>query len=104
MKLATLGALAFALLFLNACHWVGEKGNGRVTTENRPIGNFTKIEADGAFEVVWGTAAAPALSITTDENLLQYMRTTLSGETLKIEWIKPLRGTRGIKVAISSAV
>ena len=103
LKLATLAALALVLLLLNACHWVGVNGNGRITTENRPIGNFTKLEADGAFELTWTSAATPALSVTTDDNLLEYIRTQLSGDTLRVEWIKPLRGTRGIKINIATS-
>lgn len=103
LKFTILAALALLLPFLNACHWVGVNGNGHITTENRPIGNFTKLEADGAFEVTWTSAPTPALTVTTDENLLEYIRTHLSGDTLRIEWIKPLRGTHGIKINIATA-
>lgn len=102
VKLATLAALALVLLLLSGCHWVGVKGNGRLTTDTRPVANFTRIVADGAFEVTWTTGAA-ALSITTDENLLEYLRTSVEGDELRIEWIKPLKGTRGIKIKIASA-
>ncbi len=102
LKFATLAALALVLLLLNGCHWVGVEGNGRITTETRPVENFTKLEADGAFEVAWASAPAASLSITTDENLMEYIRTRLSGDTLRIEWVKPLRGTHGIKVNIAT--
>lgn len=101
VKLATLALLALVLLLLNGCHWVGVKGNGNITTDTRAVPNFTLVEADGAFEVNW-TAGPAALSITTDENLLEYLRTSVSGEKLRIEWIKPLKGTRGIKINIAS--
>ncbi len=102
LKLATLAALTLVLLLLNACHWVGVEGNGRITTENRPVQDFAKLEADGAFEVTWKSAPTASLAITTDENLMEYIRTRLSDETLRIEWIKPLRGTHGIKVNIAT--
>lgn len=102
LKLATLALLALVLLFLNACHWVGLEGNGDVVNKDRAVGDFTKIEADGAFVVNWTAAATPKLSITTDSNLFDYLRTDISGETLHIEWVKPLRGTHGIKVNVSS--
>ena len=102
VKFAVLAALGLAMLLLSGCHWVGVNGNGNIKTETRPIEAFTKVQADGAFEITWAAAPAGALSITTDENLMEYMRTTLSGETLKVEWIKPLKGTRGIKVNIAS--
>ncbi|MBA2743343.1 MAG: DUF2807 domain-containing protein [Chthoniobacterales bacterium] len=101
LKLATLGALAFVMLLLSGCHSVVVKGNGDIKTENRQIAGFTRVETDGAFQVNW-TPGAPAFSITTDENLLEYIRARVSGDKLRIDWIKPLKGTRGIKVNISS--
>lgn len=101
LKLATLASLAFVMLLLNGCHWVGVHGNGHVTTENRPVPNFTKVEADGAFTINWAPGPA-SLKITTDSNLLEYIRTDVSGERLRLEWIKPLKGTRGIKVEIAT--
>jgi len=102
IKFATLATLAAILLLLNGCHWVGVEGNGKITTENRPVENFTKLEADGAFEVTWKAGPTASLAITTDENLMEYIRTRLSGDTLRIEWIKPLRGTHGIKVHVAA--
>lgn len=102
VKLATLGVLALALLLLSGCSWVGVKGNGNVKTEDRPMAEFTKLEADGAFTINWTTGPAK-LSVTTDENLMEYIRTRHSGDTLQIEWIKPLRGTDGIKIDVASS-
>jgi uncharacterized protein YjbI with pentapeptide repeats len=101
LKLATLTSLAFLMLLVSGCHWVGIRGNGHVVTETRQIGNFSRLEADGAFTINW-TSGPPKLSITTDENLFEYIRTNLSEDRLRIEWIKPLKGTRGIRVDVSS--
>lgn len=103
MKLFTLAALALVLLLLNGCHWVGEQGNGKITSDTRPVEEFTRLEVDGAFTIDWSRGPA-ALKITTDENLLEYIRTRQEGDKLRIDWIKPLKGTRGIKVHVSSAV
>lgn len=101
IKLLTLAVLALVLLLLNGCHWVGEKGNGKITTDTRPVTDFTRLEVDGAFTINW-TRGPAALRITTDENLLQYIRTELNSDRLRIDWIKPLKGTRGIKIEIAS--
>jgi carbon monoxide dehydrogenase subunit G len=101
LKLATLAAAAVALLLLSGCHWVGVRGNGHITTDSRPVSNFTRVEADGAFTINW-SPGAPSLKITTDSNLLDYIRTDVSDDRFHIEWVKPLQGTRGIKVEISS--
>jgi hypothetical protein len=102
LKLATLITLSLVLLLLNGCHWVGVRGNGHVTTDTRPVTNFTKLEADGAFTVNW-SPGAPALKITTDSNLMEYVRTVQDGDKLHIEWLKPLKGTHGIKIEIASS-
>ncbi|HMJ07276.1 MAG TPA: head GIN domain-containing protein [Chthoniobacterales bacterium] len=101
VKLATLAALALALLLLNGCHWVGVHGNGNITTESRPISNFTKLQADGAFTINW-TAGPAAMTIRTDSNLFEYIRTDVTDGRLRIDWVKPLKGTHGIKVEIAS--
>ncbi|MEP6822832.1 MAG: head GIN domain-containing protein [Chthoniobacterales bacterium] len=101
LKLMTLAALALLLLLLNGCEWAGERGNGKITSETRAIDDFNSIVTDGAFTVNW-TAGPAALKITTDKNLLQFIRTSVSSDRLRIDWSKPLRGTEGIKVEISS--
>lgn len=101
VKLATLAALALLLLLLNGCHWVGVHGNGRITSEERPVSDFTKIETDGAFTMNW-KAGPPSLQIVTDSNLHDYIRTNVNGGKLHVDWIKPLRGTRGIKIEVAS--
>ena len=101
LKLATLAALALILLLLNGCHWVGVNGNGNIKTDSRSVGNFTILETDGAFTINWVPGPA-SLKITTDSNLLEYIRTDVSGDRLHIEWVKPLKGTHGIKIEIAS--
>jgi hypothetical protein len=101
LKLLTLTALALALLLLNGCRWTGVKGNGDIVTDSRTVPAFTSVAAEGAMEVKW-TTGAPSLTITTDSNLLDHLRTRVSNGELHIEWTKPLRGTRGIKVNIAS--
>ena len=101
LKLATLAALAFLMLLLNGCHWVGVRGNGKVKTDSRAVSNFTKLETDGAFTINW-TPGPASLKITTDSNLFEYIRTDVSDDRLRIEWVKPLKGTRGIKVEVAS--
>ena len=101
MKLLTLAVLALVLLLLNGCHWVGVKGNGNITSETRPVTDFSRLEMDGAFTINW-TRGPASLKITTDKNLLDYIRTEMRDDKLRIDWVKPLKGTRGIKIEMSS--
>ena len=102
VKLLTLAVLALALAFLSGCRWAGVKGNGDIETEMRPIGDFTTLNASGAYEVTW-THGAPALQITADSNLLKLIDTEVNGKQLEIEWEKQMRPSRTIKVRISSS-
>ena len=101
LKMGTLAVLALVLLLLNGCHWVGIRGNGHVVTDERKASDFSKLEADGAFTINW-TAGAPKLTIRTDENLLEYITSDFHDGTLHLEWVKPLQGTHGITVTVSS--
>src|SRR5438094_946815 len=67
----------------------------------RTISAFTIIDASGAFRIEW-VSVAPALSITTDENLLRYIDNQISGETLHLHTREQIWPTHGIKVVISS--
>lgn len=94
-------AIVLTALLLPACRWAGLRGNGDITTENRPVENFVNVDAGGAFDVTW-SSGTPTLSITTDQNLLSHIKTEVSGQKLKIDWDKQLAPTKGIKVKLTS--
>ena len=50
---AALKLLTFAALTLGGCHWTGIRGNGHIVTDNRPVQEFTSVEAEGAFDIEW---------------------------------------------------
>lgn len=86
------------ILLLAACgEQVHEEGNGNISQETRNIGAFSTIEIDGHYEVVLQEGTNPLIEVETDENLHQYLETTLDGQTLKIrniEKVKPSEQTR----------
>lgn len=91
-----------ATLLLGACDFVGIRGNGHVVTDQRPVAEFAEIAAAGGLTIEWHSGP-PALSITTDENLLPHLEHKLSGNTLRFRTRDRVRPTHGIKVNISSA-
>jgi hypothetical protein len=99
---AAVKLLTFAALALGGCHITGIKGNGNVITETRTIPDFTSVEADGAFTITWSNAPA-GLKITTDQNLLSHIETTMHGTKLRIHSRGQLRPTDGIKVTLASS-
>ena len=94
--------LTFAALALGGCHLSGIRGNGHIVTENRQVQEFTNVEAEGAFDIEWAPGPA-ACTITTDQNLLSHVETSMSGNKLRLEWHGQLRPTRGMKVKLSSS-
>ena len=98
---AALKLLTFAALCLGGCHWTGIRGNGHLVTEDRPVQDFTSVEAEGAFDIQW-VSGPPSCTIKTDENLLRHVETSMSGGKLRLEWNGQLHPTHGMKVKISS--
>jgi hypothetical protein len=101
MKKITILVLAACVVLAAGCRWVGIRGNGHIKTDERTISAFANIDASGAFQIDWKNGA-PALSITTDENLLSYIDNHISGDTLRLRTHEQIWPTHGIKVVISS--
>ena len=101
MKKITLVFLTACVVLTIGCRWVGIRGNGQIKTEDRTIAAFTEIDAGGAFIIEW-ESGSPALRITTDENLLSYVQSDISGDTLRLRTHEQIWPTHGIKVVISS--
>jgi hypothetical protein len=94
-------ALSFLLLLSAGCDWRGVRGNRNIKTEQRPVTSFNRIEAGGFYDIQW-QPGPPSLSITTDENLLSHIETSIIGTALKIETHGQIAPTHGIKVIITS--
>jgi hypothetical protein len=60
------------------------EGSGKVSTETRSVGAFTKIRTEGAFDVVVTVGSKSDLKITADDNLLGMIKTRIDGDTLVI--------------------
>ena len=100
MKKIIIVFFACAVL-IAGCRWVGIRGNGHIKTDQRTISSFANIDAGGTFQIEW-KSGTPALSITTDENLLPYIDNQSSGDTLRLRTHEQIWPTHGIKVVISS--
>ena len=101
MNRTTIAVFAALIFVATGCRWVGIRGNGHIKIDERAIGAFANIEASGQFQIEW-KSGAPALSITTDENLLAYVDNHISDDTLRLRTHEQIWPTHGIKVIISS--
>jgi hypothetical protein len=102
MKILSLFAAATAAVLLGACEFdVGIKGSGHVVTTQQPVSAFSEISGRGALRVEWHSGA-PSLSITTDDNLMEYFEARTVGNRLELRMRERVRPTHGIKITISS--
>src|SRR5215472_18480002 len=101
MKKIPILLLAGCVVLVVGCHLPGVRGNGHIKSEERPIAAFANVDASGAFEIEWQNGS-PVLRITTDENLLAYIESDVSGDTLRLRTREHVWPTHGIKVVISS--
>jgi hypothetical protein len=101
MKKITIVFLAACVVLAVGCHWVGIHGNGHIKTDERSVSAFANIDVRGAFTIEW-QSGTPRLRITTDENLLPYIGSNVSGDTLHLPTREQIRPTHGIRVVISS--
>ncbi|HST29992.1 MAG TPA: head GIN domain-containing protein [Chthoniobacterales bacterium] len=101
MNKTTIALLTAMLLAGAGCDVVGIMGNGHIVTDTRPVVDFSEIEANGGFYIEW-KSGPPSLSITTDQNLLQYITTENVDHRLRLHSRGNLRPTRHVDVVISS--
>ena len=94
--------LAGAIAVIVGCSLPGVKGDGTMKTENRPISDFSGLEVSGAYQIKWSSGKS-ALTISTDQNLLPLITTSVTGNTLRIDSKENLRPTKGITIKVSSA-
>jgi hypothetical protein len=99
-------SLAFSLLLaVSGCHFV--QGSGRLQTQTRAFTSFHAVDLRGISDVSL-VRGEGSISVTTDDNLLQYVVVEVKGDTLTVEERDPATGnatlapTHGIKVQVSA--
>lgn len=70
---------------LSACKFSCIKGSGHTATDTRKVEKFTRIEIEGGYKVNLKQDSSMAVTINADDNLLKYIKTSVSGGTLHIE-------------------
>ena len=81
----------------------GLVGNGKVTTEARTVGAFTKLEVASGIRATLSSGPR-AISVTTDENLVDSIETVLRGDTLVVRTREPIGRARQLNVDITNEV
>lgn len=104
-RLISLGVIIISTtLLLVACGDKTIKGDGNIVTQSRTISSsLDEIKASGNLNLVVDANASRSISVTTDKNLQQYIITSISGDTLRVN-VKEgfeLASTKPVVVKIS---
>ena len=102
MKTRIISIITLFAFIVSGCGFWGVRGNGHIKEETRSVSDFTKIEAGGAFTLKINVGPSTSLTISAEENLLKYIRTTVRGNTLKIDTKKNLSPRKEIYIEITT--
>ncbi|QKJ29849.1 DUF2807 domain-containing protein [Mucilaginibacter mali] len=86
---------AFSSCMMNCVH-----GSGNQITESRKVADFTSIDISGGYDIVLKQDSSLSLKITADDNVMQYLRTEVNGDKLKINTKKNICAKKAISVVI----
>lgn len=93
---------AFLALALAGCDVGGLRGNGHLVTEQRDLAPFKNLEIGGAFDIDW-RSGSPSVSVTTDENLMQFVELHVSDGTLHARTARSVHPTHSIKLKLTGS-
>jgi hypothetical protein len=99
--------LAFLIITAVSCDFIGGKrikGNGNISTAEREVSEFNKVEVSGAIDVYMVQGALKPVRIEGDENLLSYVKVEQMGDKIEVSTKRGynLRPTRKMKVYVTS--
>ena len=60
-------------------------GSGRIVTQQRTVGNFSRVELRGSTDIEVRTGAAPSLAVRADDNILQQITSRVDNGTLILD-------------------
>ncbi|MEP6902814.1 MAG: head GIN domain-containing protein [Actinomycetota bacterium] len=91
-----------AKIFNFSINFGGVQGSGNFQTEKRNLAYFKAIEVSGAIEVEVIAQKDFSVEVEADDNLLQYIKTEINGNTLEIKTEKRFSSKNPIRVRISA--
>jgi hypothetical protein len=100
-------AILLIAILLSGCGLQMVSGSGKLATENRPVGAYSRITLAGIGDVQVTQGDTTSLRIEAEDNLMQYFDTSVQGDTLTIG-IKPeyaginLLPTRPVKFFVTT--
>ncbi|UCD63324.1 MAG: DUF2807 domain-containing protein [Candidatus Zixiibacteriota bacterium] len=80
----------------------GIKGSGDLVTEERDVKAFTKIKSSGSFDIFVTVGSEQSVSVTFDDNLIEYIITEVRGKTLKIYSDESINSRHDCRIEITA--
>src|SRR5687767_96183 len=71
-------------LLLGACVFDSVNGSGKITTEPRTVSGFSTISLSGSGRLIVEQTGTESLTVTTDDNLLPYIKTEVRANRLEL--------------------
>jgi len=101
-KLAIISVIVpFLIVFQSSCSMVCKKGRGKVVTEIRKITDFDELEINGQASVFIIAGIEPSIEVSIDSNLLEYIKTEVSGNKLKVYESRCIKEIADYKIYIT---
>jgi len=75
---------AIAVTAFSSCRFGCAKGSGHQVTESRKVTDFKRIDISGGFKVHLKQDSSLNVTISADDNLMKYIRSTVDGDRLHI--------------------
>jgi len=70
--------------------FTGIAGSGKIVTEPRTVSDFSAVSLSGSGRMIVEQTGTESLTVTTDDNLLPYIRTEVHGSTLELGTKDPM--------------
>jgi hypothetical protein len=84
--LIVVGLLVTAQFLATSCGTTTVRGSGNIVTEPRTVSGFTALSFSGAGDLYITQEASESMSITIDDNLMEYVESSVQGSVLNIEF------------------
>ncbi len=79
-----------------------EKGSGNVASERREVSEFSKLDVSHVFQVEVVAQSGYGVEVEADDNLLQFIKTEVRGDTLHIDLDQRVKTGNAMKIRISA--
>ena len=97
MKKYIITALILLIVVLaSGCIWQNLQGSGKIINQSRDVSGFNQISVDGSSTLIITQGDKESLTVEADDNLMPYIKTNVSNNTLKI-YNNPILPTKTIK-------